>query len=131
MLKRIKQAEKHFDSKSSGELAEDLIEMALKALFYCQTLYEPIMGSVIILSSGMLLVFYNLLIMLKGHEGKMNLSVVAFLSSTSLLAYYFLYANSSVLDVFFVIYLICILAEIVNLFFMKSTQKILYNDILE
>ena len=74
MLRRIKQVQRSFDSKSAGELADDLIEMSLKALIYIQTLNDPIYLGALILT-GIGVVIHNILMISGNGQGsKLNWS---------------------------------------------------------
>ena len=74
MLRRIKQVQRSFDSKSAGELADDLIEMSQNALIYIQTLNDPIYLGAIILT-GIGVIIHNLLMISGNGQGsKLNWS---------------------------------------------------------
>ena len=74
MLRRIKQAQRSFDSKSADELLDDLIEMSQNALIYIQTLNDPIYLGAIILT-GIGVIIHNLLMISgNGQGGKLNWS---------------------------------------------------------
>ena len=74
MLRRIKQVQRSFDSKSAGELADDLIEMSQNALIYIQTLNDPIYLGAIILT-GIGVIIHNLLMIFGNGQGsKLNWS---------------------------------------------------------
>ena len=74
MLRRIKQVQRSFDSKSAGELADDLIEMSQNALIYIQTLNDPIYLGAIILT-GIGVIVHNLLMIFGNGQGsKLNWS---------------------------------------------------------
>ena len=74
MLRRIQQVQRSFDSKSAGELADDLIEMSRNALIYIQTLNDPIYLGAIILT-GIGVIIHNLLMIFGNGQGsKLNWS---------------------------------------------------------
>ena len=74
MLRRIKQVQRSFDSKSAGELADDLIELSQNALIYIQTLNDPIYLGAIILT-GIGVIIHNLLMIFGNGQGsKLNWS---------------------------------------------------------
>ena len=74
MLRRIKQVQRSFDSKSAGELADDLIELSQNALIYIQTLNDPIYLGAIILT-GIGIIIHNLLMIFGNGQGsKLNWS---------------------------------------------------------
>ena len=74
MLRRIQQVQRSFDSKSAGELADDLIEMSQNALIYIQTLNDPIYLGAIILT-GIGVIIHNLLMIFgTGQGSKLNWS---------------------------------------------------------
>ena len=74
MLRRIKQVQRSFDSKSAGELADDLIELSQNALIYIQTLNDPIYLGAIILT-GIGVIIHNLLMISGNGQGsKLNWS---------------------------------------------------------
>ena len=74
MLRRIKQVQRSFDSKSAGELADDLIELSQNALIYIQTLNDPIYLGAIILT-GIGVIVHNLLMIFGNGQGsKLNWS---------------------------------------------------------
>ena len=74
MLRRIQQVQRSFDSKSAGELADDLIEMSQNALIYIQTLNDPIYLVAIILT-GIGVIIHNLLMIFGNGQGsKLNWS---------------------------------------------------------
>ena len=74
MLRRIQQVQRSFDSKSAGELADDLIELSQNALIYIQTLNDPIYLGAIILT-GIGVIVHNLLMIFGNGQGsKLNWS---------------------------------------------------------
>ena len=74
MLRRIKQVQRSFDSKSAGELADDLIEMSLNALIYIENLNDPIYLGAIILTGIGVIIHNILMISGSGQGSKLNWS---------------------------------------------------------
>ena len=127
LLRRMKQAQKSFDSKSSEELADDLIEMAIGALKYCYNLDNPIISWSILLS-GIGVIYYNLLILYcKGHEGTINWAVILLGCFFGLVQIVFI-GNGPFYEFFYPFYLTCICGSIYSL---ESIQKTSNGDIFE
>ena len=127
MLRRMKQAQKSFDSKSSEELADDLIEMAIEALKYCYNLDNPIISWSILLS-GIGVIYYNLLILYcKGQEGTVNWAVIllgCFFGLVQIVSI----GNATFYEFFYPFHLTCICGSIHSL---KSIQKTSNVDIIK
>ena len=126
MLRRMKQAQKSFDSKSSEELADDLIEMAIEALKYCYNLDNQIISWSILLS-GIGVIYYNLLILNKGQEGTINWAIILLGCFFGLVQIVFI-GNGPFYEFFYPFHLTCICGSIYSL---KSIQKTSNGDIFE
>jgi hypothetical protein len=123
----MKQAQKSFDSKSSEELADDLVEMALEALKYCHNLENSIIEWTILLS-GFGIIIYNLLILsYKGQEGTINWGVIL-LGCFFGLAHTVYNGNAHFYEFFYSFHLTCICGSLYSL---KSVQKTLNGAIKE
>ena len=127
MLRRIKQAQKSFDSKSSEELADDLIEMAFEALKYCHNLDNPIIVWTSIFS-GIGVVFYNLMILsCKVQKETMSWGVIS-LGCIFGLAHIVYNGNAPLYEFFYPFHLICICG---SLYHLRSAQKTSNGNITE